>query len=79
MALVDYIEPSEARNAFKGLAYRRYQHTPLYLEWAPLGVIGTKAAKHYLMKIKNKSKSRTLTEKLEGSSEEKDEECSNTL
>mmetsp|Transcript_40843 Transcript_40843/g.41714 ORF Transcript_40843/g.41714 Transcript_40843/m.41714 type:complete len:888 (+) Transcript_40843:120-2783(+) len=39
IALVDFIEPSEARNAFKGLAYRKYKHVPLYLEWAPLGVI----------------------------------------
>lgn len=27
------------RRAFKGLAYKRFQHVPLYLEWAPLGVI----------------------------------------
>ena len=39
VALVDFLEPSEARAAFKGLAYRRYNHTPLYLEWAPLNVI----------------------------------------
>ena len=39
MALVDFVEPSEARAAFKGLAYRRYKHVPLYLEWAPLGVV----------------------------------------
>ena len=35
----DFIEPSEARSAFKGLAYRKYKHLPLYLEWAPVGVI----------------------------------------
>lgn len=39
VALVDYVEPSEARQAFKGLAYRKYHHTPLYLEWAPLNTI----------------------------------------
>jgi len=39
LALVEFVEPSEARAAFKGLAYRRYNHTPIYLEWAPLGVI----------------------------------------
>ena len=39
VALVDFVEPSVARQAFKGLAYRRYKHTPLYLEWAPTGVI----------------------------------------
>jgi len=39
VALVDFVEPTAARAAFKGLAYRRYKHTPIYLEWAPLGVI----------------------------------------
>lgn len=39
IALVDFVEPSEARAAFKGLAYRKYKHLPLYLEWAPLGVL----------------------------------------
>ena len=36
---MDFIEPSEARAAFKGLAYRKYHHVPLYLEWAPLGTV----------------------------------------
>ena len=42
VALVDFVESTEARAAFRGLAYRRYRHTPLYLEWAPLGVIDNK-------------------------------------
>lgn len=39
VALVDFTEPVHARAALKGLAYRRYHHTPLYLEWAPLDVV----------------------------------------
>lgn len=39
LALADFVEPSEARAAFKGLAYRSYKHAPLYLEWAPVDVI----------------------------------------
>jgi multiple RNA-binding domain-containing protein 1 len=39
MALVDFCEPSEARQAYRGLAYRAYKHQPLYLEWAPLDAI----------------------------------------
>lgn len=39
LALVDFVEASEARGAFKGLAFRKYKHLPLYLEWAPEGVI----------------------------------------
>ncbi|CAD6208393.1 GSCOCG00003399001-RA-CDS [Cotesia congregata] len=34
-ALVEYVEPSEARAAFKKLAYTKFKHLPLYLEWAP--------------------------------------------
>lgn len=34
-ALVEFLEPSEARKAFAKLAYTKYQHLPLYLEWAP--------------------------------------------
>jgi multiple RNA-binding domain-containing protein 1 len=38
VALVEFLSPADARAAFKRLAYRRYQHVPLYLEWAPLRV-----------------------------------------
>ena len=31
----------DARRAFKSLAYKRYQHVPLYLEWAPKGIFST--------------------------------------
>ncbi|XP_043252107.1 probable RNA-binding protein 19 [Colletes gigas] len=34
-ALVEFLEPSEARKAFTKLAYSKYKHLPLYLEWAP--------------------------------------------
>jgi multiple RNA-binding domain-containing protein 1 len=36
LALAEFLEPSEARAAYKGLAYRRYRTVPLYLEWAPM-------------------------------------------
>ncbi|KAF5944668.1 hypothetical protein HYC85_018745 [Camellia sinensis] len=35
LALVVFLEPAEARAAFRGLAYKRYKDAPLYLEWAP--------------------------------------------
>lgn len=34
-AIVEFAEPSEARTAFKRLAYSKFKHLPLYLEWAP--------------------------------------------
>jgi len=54
VALVDFIEPTEARAAFKGLAYRRYKHTPLYLEWAPTGVIDKQKQQQQQEKKKKK-------------------------
>ncbi|KAL6957090.1 hypothetical protein U1Q18_034802 [Sarracenia purpurea var. burkii] len=32
---VVFLEPTEARSAFRGLAYKRYKDAPLYVEWAP--------------------------------------------
>ncbi|KAI4297016.1 hypothetical protein L6164_036928 [Bauhinia variegata] len=39
LALVVFLEPAEARAAFRGLAYKRYKDAPLYLEWAPSNVL----------------------------------------
>jgi multiple RNA-binding domain-containing protein 1 len=35
LAIVEFMDPSEARNAFTRLAYSKFKHLPLYLEWAP--------------------------------------------
>nr|XP_033811608.1 probable RNA-binding protein 19 [Geotrypetes seraphini]XP_033811609.1 probable RNA-binding protein 19 [Geotrypetes seraphini] len=37
-AIVEFLEPTEAKHAFTKLAYTKFQHVPLYLEWAPMGV-----------------------------------------
>ncbi|XP_038209851.1 probable RNA-binding protein 19 [Zerene cesonia] len=37
-ALVDFIEPYEAKKAFIKLAYSQFKAAPLYLEWAPENV-----------------------------------------
>uniref|UniRef100_W8AG79 Putative RNA-binding protein 19 n=1 Tax=Ceratitis capitata TaxID=7213 RepID=W8AG79_CERCA len=34
-ALIEFCEPSEAKQAFKKLAYSKFKNAPLYLEWAP--------------------------------------------
>lgn len=36
-AVAEFYEPSEARAAFRKLAYTKFHGTPLYLEWAPDG------------------------------------------
>ncbi|XP_014244006.1 probable RNA-binding protein 19 [Cimex lectularius] len=33
--IVEFLEPSEAKIAFRKLAYSKFKHLPLYLEWAP--------------------------------------------
>ncbi|XP_050236679.1 uncharacterized protein LOC126686593 [Mercurialis annua] len=38
LALVVFLEPSEARAAREVLAYKRYKDAPLYLEWAPFNI-----------------------------------------
>uniref|UniRef100_A0A182WMG4 RRM domain-containing protein n=1 Tax=Anopheles minimus TaxID=112268 RepID=A0A182WMG4_9DIPT len=36
-AVIEFLDPSEARKAFKQLAYSMFQSLPLFLEWAPVG------------------------------------------
>jgi len=45
LAVVEFLEANEARRAFTGLAYKRYRHVPLYLEWAPEDIFGSSVAK----------------------------------
>ena len=43
-ALIEYLYPNEASNAFKQLAYHNFNGVPLFLEWAPEGAFNQKAA-----------------------------------
>ena len=36
IAMVEYGHSVDAKKAFRKLAYRRFKHVPIYLEWAPL-------------------------------------------
>eukprot|EP00928_Gymnodinium_smaydae_P006165 TRINITY_DN1214_c0_g3_i2.p1 TRINITY_DN1214_c0_g3~~TRINITY_DN1214_c0_g3_i2.p1 ORF type:complete len:850 (-),score=135.94 TRINITY_DN1214_c0_g3_i2:170-2719(-) len=38
VAIVQYADKGHAQRAFQKLAFARYRHVPLYLEWAPEGV-----------------------------------------
>ncbi|NWZ67189.1 RBM19 protein, partial [Acrocephalus arundinaceus] len=37
-AIVEFLQPTEAKQAFTSLAYTKFHSVPLYLEWAPMGV-----------------------------------------
>jgi len=43
LAVAVFVDAASARAAFAGLAYKRYQHVPLYLEWAPAGLVADAA------------------------------------
>ncbi|XP_013085618.2 probable RNA-binding protein 19 isoform X1 [Biomphalaria glabrata] len=43
-SIVEYLEPSEARQAFMKLNFAKFHSIPLYLEWAPMGVFVKPAA-----------------------------------
>ncbi|TPX40967.1 hypothetical protein SeMB42_g05799 [Synchytrium endobioticum] len=37
LALVEFLHPTEAKVAFRSLAYTKFKYLPLFLEWAPIG------------------------------------------
>jgi multiple RNA-binding domain-containing protein 1 len=38
IALIDFKTTNSAKKVFRKLAYKRFKHVPLYLEWAPLSI-----------------------------------------
>uniref|UniRef100_A0AAR2JXL9 RRM domain-containing protein n=1 Tax=Pygocentrus nattereri TaxID=42514 RepID=A0AAR2JXL9_PYGNA len=67
-AIVEFLEPTEAKRAFTRLAYTKFQHVPLYLEWAPVAVFSTPKAR------KPGEMTQTDKQKQEEEEEEKEEE-----
>ncbi|XP_045606237.1 probable RNA-binding protein 19 [Procambarus clarkii] len=39
--VIEYLDPGEAKKAFRNLAYSKFKYSPLYLEWAPIQVFKT--------------------------------------
>ena len=39
LAIVEFANTEYAQNAFKALAYYTFKREPLYLEWAPYGLV----------------------------------------
>lgn len=61
--LVEFYEASEAKSAFRRLAYSKYKGAPLYLEWAPEGSLKTKARPDTVDTSKEKTENAEETEK----------------
>ncbi|CAK1580385.1 unnamed protein product [Parnassius mnemosyne] len=64
-ALVDFIEPFEAKKAFNKLAYSQFKAAPLYLEWAPENV--------FVKTVETKETAPNETDKLENVSKQEQE------
>lgn len=43
VSIVEFEAAAEARAAFKHLAYKQFKDAPLFLEWAPIGVLGAES------------------------------------
>uniref|UniRef100_A0A670ZWC8 RNA binding motif protein 19 n=1 Tax=Pseudonaja textilis TaxID=8673 RepID=A0A670ZWC8_PSETE len=71
-AIVEFLEPTEAKKAFTKLAYSKFQHIPLYLEWAPMGVFSGPGTK--MSEVEEQKESEEQTQKEEEEEEEKEEE-----
>ncbi|XP_020299872.1 probable RNA-binding protein 19 [Pseudomyrmex gracilis] len=79
-ALVEFLEPSEARKAFHSLAYKKFKHLPLYLEWAPDNSFTTSAPKTDRVKKKTSAEKSAKTKEVtmeESTKENKNEKINN--
>ncbi|KAL1272492.1 hypothetical protein QQF64_028354 [Cirrhinus molitorella] len=73
-AIVEFLEPTEAKRAFMKLAYTKFQHVPLYLEWAPVAVFTTPTPPKPEPKTKDTSAENNESAKKEKEEEEADED-----
>ncbi|XP_029019699.1 probable RNA-binding protein 19 [Betta splendens] len=73
-AIVEFLEPTEAKRAFMKLAYSKFHHVPLYLEWAPVGVFVAGRQAPALNKKETVKEEKKADEKKEEEEEEGAEE-----
>ncbi|XP_014229300.1 probable RNA-binding protein 19 [Trichogramma pretiosum] len=74
-ALVEFFEPYEARKAFKKLAYSKFKHMPLYLEWAPNESFVDNTPRKMENNVKiNEAEKKKEAEKMVAEKEESEEE-----
>lgn len=71
---MEFLEPSEARKAFTKLAYTKFKHLPLYLEWAPDNSFINKLSKSDKSKSKNDLKNKLEEAPVETKEVEKEED-----
>lgn len=55
-ALIEFLEPSEAKAAFRKLAYSKFKDLPLYLEWAPENIFKSPSTKPMDLAAQNTNK-----------------------
>uniref|UniRef100_A0A667YQD4 Probable RNA-binding protein 19 n=1 Tax=Myripristis murdjan TaxID=586833 RepID=A0A667YQD4_9TELE len=72
-AIVEFLEPTEAKRAFTRLAYSKFHHIPLYLEWAPVGVFTAAKPESDVSKSRTQESEKGAVEE-EGREEEEEEE-----
>ncbi|XP_077377451.1 putative RNA-binding protein 19 [Festucalex cinctus] len=72
-AIIEFLEPTEAKRAFTRLAYSKFHHVPLYLEWAPMGVFV--AAEPAPVKVKGVEEEKQQKEEKDEDEEEEEDEC----
>jgi len=68
-AIVEYITQTDAKKAFINLAYSKFKHLPLYLEWAPLDVLSGEITAKPESQETNKDASEESSEEDEGETE----------
>ncbi|XP_024130926.1 probable RNA-binding protein 19 [Oryzias melastigma] len=69
-AIIEFLEPTEAKRAFTKLAYSKFHHVPLYLEWAPVGVFVADQQKT----VSNKEEDVKVKQNLEKEDKEEEDE-----
>ena len=83
LAIIEMSNSNEARNAFRGMAYRRFRHVPIFLEWAPADVFEKPKTEEEEEKegeeeekedVKKAVKEEPEVEKEEGEGEQEEEE-----
>lgn len=59
-AIVEFIEASEAKKAFRNVAYSKFKHVPMYLEWAPEAIFSKKEPEDEKEKVKEKDEKKEV-------------------